>query len=218
MCTRPPHHTHAATRTRTHMHMHMHAGRPHAHTSTHVVWQIRSIGTKDELFERLMAGGALEKLCDSIWPKLEILKAGPATAAELAEAWKTEGAGDLLYGGLPAFFQGLEARIGSPDPKILKEMMADHCSRPDSQVEFTTGNYSVVTTSEVGSSTCEPRRSSAHASHAIYYSALRSQRAFATDGVQLTFRRAWAVRACRRSSGNLCRSPTRRSSGPSRSG
>jgi Leucine-rich repeat (LRR) protein len=28
-------------------------------------------------------------------------------------------------------------------------MMADHCSRPDSQTEFTTGNYSVVTTSEV---------------------------------------------------------------------
>jgi lipocalin len=28
-------------------------------------------------------------------------------------------------------------------------MKADHCEKPDSQVEFTTGNYSVVTTSEV---------------------------------------------------------------------
>ena len=93
--------------------------------------------------------GALEKLTEAIWPKVEILKAGPATASELAQQWKEEGAGDLLFGGLPAFFSGLEPRIGSPDPKVFKDMCADHCQKPDSQVEFTTGNYNVVTTSEV---------------------------------------------------------------------
>ena len=63
--------------------------------------------------------------------------------------WKDEGAGDLLFGGLPSFFQGLEPRIGSPDPKVFKDMVADHCARNDAQVEFKPGNYSEVTTSEV---------------------------------------------------------------------
>ena len=95
---------------------------------------VRSCDTRDELLERLRIGGALEKLTDAIWPKLEVLKAGPATASELADQWKGEGAGGLLYGGLPAFFNGLESRIGSPDPKVFKDMMGDHCSRTDSQV------------------------------------------------------------------------------------
>ena len=110
---------------------------------------VRSIDSSEELLERLRLGGALEKLCDAIWPKLEILKSGPATASELAESWQNDGAGDLLFGGLPDFFSGLETRIGSPDPKVYKEMMLEHCQRADSQVEFTTGNYNVVTTSEV---------------------------------------------------------------------
>ena len=48
--------------------------------------------------------------------------------------WKEEGAGDLLFGGLPAFFNGLEPRIGSPDPKVFKDMQTDHCGKPDAQV------------------------------------------------------------------------------------
>jgi Leucine-rich repeat (LRR) protein len=110
---------------------------------------VRSIDSQETLFERLENGGVVAKLVEAIWPALQVLKDGPATAAELAAKWKAERAGGLLFGGLPQFFQGLEPRIGSPDPKVFKEMMADHCSRPDSQTEFTTGNYSVVTTSEV---------------------------------------------------------------------
>jgi len=111
--------------------------------------QVRSINDRDDLLERLQNGEALERLADAIWPALEILKNGPATASKLATQWQTEGAGQLLFGGLSAFFAGLEPRIGSPDPKVFKDMCADHCGRPDAQVEFTTGNYSVVTTSEV---------------------------------------------------------------------
>ena len=110
---------------------------------------VRAIETEEELLERLRIGGALERLRDAIWPKLQILKNGPATAAELADTWKKDNAGDLLYGTLPEFFAGLEVKIGSPDPKVFKDMMLDHCQKADSQVEFTTGNYSVVTTSEV---------------------------------------------------------------------
>ena len=109
----------------------------------------RALESQEELLERIRSNGCLEKLCAAIWPKLMILKEGPATASELAKQWGGEGAGDLLFGGLPSFFGGLEPRIGSPDPKVMKDMIADHCSKPDSQIEFTTGNYSVVTTSEV---------------------------------------------------------------------
>ena len=116
---------------------------------TEALAHVRAIESKEELLERLRVGGALEALTDAIWPKLEVLKAGPATASELAAQWATEGAGDLLFGGLPTFFGGLEPRIGSPDPKVFADMMNDHCNKPDSQVEFTTSNYSVVTTSEV---------------------------------------------------------------------
>jgi hypothetical protein len=110
---------------------------------------VRALDSEQDLLDQLRNAGLVEKLAKAIWPKLEVLKAGPATASELATQWASEGAGDLLFGGLPSFFSGLEPRIGSPDPKVLKDMMADHCSKPDSQVEFTTGNYSVVTTSEV---------------------------------------------------------------------
>ena len=44
------------------------------------------------------------------------LAASPASTC--ARGTETEGAGSLLYGGLPAFFNGLEPRIGSPDPKV----------------------------------------------------------------------------------------------------
>ena len=110
---------------------------------------VRAIESQDVLIERLLANGVAQRLAAAIWPKLEILQAGPATASELANQWAEEGAGDLLYGGLPSFFSGLEARIGSPDPKVFKDMEQDHCGKPDSHIEFTTGNYSVVTTSDI---------------------------------------------------------------------
>ena len=109
----------------------------------------RALEDRDQLLERIHSNGCLEKLADAIWPKIKVLKDGPATASELATQWFGQGAGRLLYGGLPSFFNGLEPRIGSPDPKVFEDMVNDHCNKPDSQVEFTTGNYSVVTTSEV---------------------------------------------------------------------
>ena len=110
---------------------------------------VRGMRSKDDVVDRLNTNGAVLRLAEAIWPKLQILQQGPATASELANKWNGEGAGDLLFGGLPAFFNGLEPRIGSPDPKVLKDMAADHQQRADSHVEFTTGNYSVVTTSDV---------------------------------------------------------------------
>ena len=49
-------------------------------------WSLEQVYLRDavELLERLRLGGALERLTEAIWPKLEVLKAGPATASELA--------------------------------------------------------------------------------------------------------------------------------------
>jgi hypothetical protein len=187
---------------------------------------VRALDSRDELLERLRVGGALEKLADAIWPKLEVLKAGPATAAELANAWKEEGAGDLLYGGLPAFFQGLEPRIGSPDPKVYKDMVADHCARADAVVEFTTGNYNVVTTSEVGSdhgTTRETARVRRRATACARLRATARGRRRAGEGARACdpwrgLTRGAMGRARGRWSGSSSSSPRLRLSGPLRSG
>ena len=64
--------------------------------------------------------------------------ASAARAEALCKECVETGAGMLYLGGLTSFYASLTARIGSPDPKILEAMMKEHCSTPDSQIEFTT--------------------------------------------------------------------------------
>jgi hypothetical protein len=52
-------------------------------------------------------------------------------------------------GDLTTFFGGLEAKIGSPNPKVRQAMDAEHTQASDSQLEFRTSNYEVTTTPEV---------------------------------------------------------------------
>jgi hypothetical protein len=47
---------------------------------------------------------------------------------------------------LDDFYKGPEELIGTPNPKIMQGMQAEHCLRGNSQREFTTGNYNVTTT------------------------------------------------------------------------
>jgi hypothetical protein len=47
---------------------------------------------------------------------------------------------------LDDFYKGPEELIGSPNPKIMQGMQAEHCLRGNSRREFTTGNYNVTTT------------------------------------------------------------------------
>ena len=73
--------------------------------------------------------------------------ASAARAEALCKEYVETGAGMLYLGGLTSFYASLTARIGSPDPKILEAMMKEHCSTPDSQIEFTT--FYLTTTSEI---------------------------------------------------------------------
>jgi hypothetical protein len=47
---------------------------------------------------------------------------------------------------LDDFYKGPEELIGTPNPKILQGMQAEHCLRGNSRTEFTTSNYNVTTT------------------------------------------------------------------------
>jgi hypothetical protein len=47
---------------------------------------------------------------------------------------------------LDDFYKGPEGLIGTPNPKIMQGMEAEHCLRANSQRKFTTGNYNVTTT------------------------------------------------------------------------
>jgi hypothetical protein len=47
---------------------------------------------------------------------------------------------------LDDFYKGPEELIGTPNPKIMQGMQAEHCLRGNSKTEFTTGNYNVTTT------------------------------------------------------------------------
>ena len=55
----------------------------------------------------------------------------------------------LAYTGRSTFFGGLESLIGLPTPNLRMAMEAEHCASADSQDEFTTSNYGIMTTPEV---------------------------------------------------------------------
>jgi hypothetical protein len=47
---------------------------------------------------------------------------------------------------LDDFYKGPEELIGTPNPKIMQGMQAEHCLRGNGKTKFTTGNYNVTTT------------------------------------------------------------------------
>mmetsp|Transcript_44098 Transcript_44098/g.129973 ORF Transcript_44098/g.129973 Transcript_44098/m.129973 type:complete len:80 (-) Transcript_44098:106-345(-) len=69
----------------------------------------------------------MEALIDLVWGEVATLqRAGAATITEVQS--KFAGAIELSYSGLDTFFGGLESVIGSPNPKLLEAMTAEHTS------------------------------------------------------------------------------------------
>ena len=56
----------------------------------------------------------------------------------------------MQYGDLSTFFGGLEAKIGAPNPKVREAMESEHTTALDSQDKFTSGNYGITTTPQMG--------------------------------------------------------------------
>ena len=69
----------------------------------------------------------------------------PSTPSTAAEALIT-----LAYGDMSDFQRGLTGLLGPPEEGDAQAaMLAEHCTRPDSQEWFSVGNYGTTTTSEI---------------------------------------------------------------------
>jgi hypothetical protein len=53
----------------------------------------------------------------------------------------TAGTFEARFGALDVFFDGLDGRIGLPNPNVIKAMEDEHCCREDSNTDFETTNY-----------------------------------------------------------------------------
>ena len=58
----------------------------------------------------------------------------------------TDGAFVGSFGGLWMFHEGLERRLGLPNPQVFKAMESEHCNGSDASQEFKALNYGTVTT------------------------------------------------------------------------
>ena len=109
------------------------------------------LSSPDELVEHLRGTSFIEDLAGCLFPALEKLQSAnckAATASELYNKFMLEGDSPFLsYSGLDAFFGGLEKIIGPPSADVLEAMRTEHCKSVDSEIEFTTKNYELTTTS-----------------------------------------------------------------------
>jgi hypothetical protein len=55
----------------------------------------------------------------------------------------------MVYGNLDEFVEGLETKIGLPNPRVFEGMEQEHMERADSRDEFTAWNYGLTTTPHV---------------------------------------------------------------------
>lgn len=101
-----------------------------------------------ELAAHLYSSSLVESLAACLLPALHELAASDAASTSEVSS-KFAGRIELNYGGLDAFFGGLEGQVGAPRPQVLNGMETDHLKQPDSQQEFITGNYGVQTTSAI---------------------------------------------------------------------
>ena len=95
----------------------------------------------------------LSAVCSSIASKLEaLLKASARDHKGFDSQMKVQalsnskfamaaGTFEARFGALDVFFDGLDGRIGLPNPNVIKAMEEEHCSRDDSDSDFETTNY-----------------------------------------------------------------------------
>ncbi|KAL1520857.1 hypothetical protein AB1Y20_022418 [Prymnesium parvum] len=106
-------------------------------------------GTKAMVLE-LLGNDLLDTLGGLVWDgAVALLAAGAATGAELHAKFVQEGAAfTMSYGGLDTFWGGLEALIGTPNPKLEQAIEREHRHSADSRDDFLASNYGTTTTSE----------------------------------------------------------------------
>lgn len=103
------------------------------------------ISRKQQLVH-VLDGARLGGLTEYVWKALLDLQSKP-TVTEMHDKFVQEGVGVLEYSDLSTFFGGLEKKVGPPNADVMAEMADEHTKKVDSNVEFTTGNYGLKTTS-----------------------------------------------------------------------
>ncbi|CAK0790401.1 unnamed protein product [Prorocentrum cordatum] len=104
--------------------------------------------TSRAIAHQLDQNGISLKLASAIVERGVALVDSAAAAGEaLNEKFAADGGFEFDFGTKADFFQGLEFRIGPPNPDVLKGMVYDHCENVDSKSEWKTGNYGITTTS-----------------------------------------------------------------------
>lgn len=117
---------------------------------------LRSIGRADReagraaLMNVLVGSSLLDHIADTLYEQATVLAQQRAgTARELQSKFAEDGAFTLSFGGMDTFFGGLEKLLGSPSSNLVEAMKREHCGMLDSELWFTTPNYSVETTSQI---------------------------------------------------------------------
>lgn len=110
---------------------------------------VKSLASRDEVAKLVRTDVLAEAIVDLVWQHVQELHAAtePPTTASMQN--KFAGAIELSYGGLDTFFGGLEAQVGSPNPKVWQGLLSEHTAGPDATREFVTGNYGIRTTSAI---------------------------------------------------------------------
>ena len=109
---------------------------------------MRHLGGNKEAVRSLLDGAVLDGLAESVSEAAAEMSSAAPSALELSNKF-AESTFTLSYGGLDTFYEGLEGRIGAPNPNLREAMEREHCHSTDSQAPFKTPNYGVSTTSEI---------------------------------------------------------------------
>ena len=120
----------------------------HAQSADGALCYLRGLKGRSELQRLLATRPVAEALVDVLWKEVQALqRVGAATAEEIQN--KFAGSTALSFGGLDAYFAGLEGVAGTPAPKVFEGMEAEHLRGEESEEEFATANYGITTTSEI---------------------------------------------------------------------
>ena len=116
---------------------------------------LRRLGAESEaaLVARLRDGALADRMGALLHTSLSQLSSGAAVSGSALHSKFVQECGehsfDLVYGDVRSFFDGLEARIGAPDPKIYQAMEREHTKELDSCESFTASNYQIRTTPKI---------------------------------------------------------------------
>ena len=118
-----------------------------AGSETSEVDALQSLGDHSvpELAGVLRNGGLVESVAALLQPALHKLAHAEAVTTAQAQS-KFAGQVEMSFGGLDAFYGGLEAQIGPPQPQVFEGMEAEHLRGADADAEWTTANYGLSTT------------------------------------------------------------------------